>query len=384
MNPARLLLLSLTAAVVSAVAVPSARWASVAKPIPTQRLIRNLESRLRDDRRNADLLTNLARLHAYTFATKHETVPQTPDGLFESSPHSDLPAYEMVDPVNPRQRAQAARHLERAIGRYRQALNVDGEHLIARLGLAWCLEQAGQKSEAIAEYRTLFDQAWPREQGHSFTTVFKPFVTEEAGRRLLALLGASAAAEEIQHIKGRMHDVGGETRRAITPIAVPLDRAWSPQTESGHRAVFDADGSGLPRSWSWISPAAAWLVYDDRHGKIESALQLFGNVTFWMFWENGYDALWALDDNGDQMLRGSELKHLALWRDLDVDGVSDPGEVASLAHHGITALSCRHVVVQDENSPVAAYATEGVTFRDGSARPTFDLILTSGGELRRP
>ena len=375
MNPARLLLLSLTAAVFSAIAVPSARWVSLGKPIPTERLIRNLESKLRSDRRNADLLTNLARLHAYTFATKRDTVPQTADGLFETSPHTDLPSFEMVDTVHPRQRAQATQHLERAIRRYREALNVDGQHLIARLGLAWCLEQGGRKSEAIAEYRTLFDQAWPREQGHSFTTVFKPFVTEEAGRRLLALLGSSASAEEIQHIKARMHDVAGLTQRPITPLVVPLHATWSPQTPSAHRAVFDADGSGVPRSWSWISPGAAWLVYDDRGGTIDSALQMFGSVTFWMFWKNGYDALCSLDDSGDGTVSGSELKHLALWRDANINGISEPGEVTPVDAHGIVALSCRHIVVSDEDSTVAAYAQEGVRFRDGSTRPTYDLIL---------
>ena len=375
MNPARLLLLSLTAAVFSAIAVPSARWVSLGKPIPTERLIRNLESKLRSDRRNADLFTNLARLHAYTFATKRNTVPQTADGLFETSPHTDLPAYEMVDTVNPRQRAQATQHLDRAIRRYREALNVDGQHLIARLGLAWCLEQAERKSEAIFEYRTLLDQAWLRERGDTLSTVFKPFVTEEAGRRLLDLLGPNATPEETQRIKARMHDAGGGRPRAITPLVVPLDPAWVPSTAPAHRAVFDADGSGLPRSWSWISPGAAWLVYDDRGGKIDSALQMFGTVTFWMFWENGYDALCSLDDSGDGTLSGGELKQLALWRDADIDGVSDPGEVTSLNDHGIASLSCRHVVVSDEDSTVAAYATNGVTFRDGSTRPTYDLIL---------
>ena len=374
-NPARLLLFSLTTAVFSAIAVPSARWVSLGKPIPTERLIRNLESKLRSDRRNADLLTNLARLHAYTFATKRDTVPQTADGLFETEPHTDLPAYEMVDAVNPRQRAQATQHLERAIRRYRDALNVDGQHLIARLGLAWCLEQAERKSEAIAEYRTLFDLAWPREQRHSFTTVFKPFVTEEAGRRLLALLGSSASAEETQHIKARIRDVTGLTTRAITPLVVPLHAAWSPQTPSAHRAVFDADGSGVPRSWSWISPGAAWLVYDDRGGKIDSALQMFGSVTFWVFWENGYDALCSLDDSGDGMLTGTELQHLALWRDANINGISEPGEVTPVNAHGIVALSCRHTVVPEEDSRVAAYSAEGVQFRDGSTRPTYDLIL---------
>ena len=102
---------------------------------------------------------------------------------------------------------------------------------------------------------------------------------------------------------------------------------------------------------------------------------MFGTVTFWMFWENGYDALCSLDDSGDGRLTGSELKHVALWRDADIDGVSDAGEVTSLTSHGIIALSCRHIVVHDEDSSVAAYSPEGIRYRDGSTRPTYDLIL---------
>jgi hypothetical protein len=57
------------------------------------------------------------------------------------------------------------------------------------------------------------------------------------------------------------------------------------------RVRFDADGSG-PRDWTWITPEAGWLVHDaDGAGTIDSALQLFGSVTFWLFWSNGYEPM---------------------------------------------------------------------------------------------
>lgn len=106
---------------------------------------------IRSDQGNADLLVNLTRLHAYTFARKTDTAWQTRDGLYAPEPYTDLPAAEVADSVNPQQRTEAERHLERAIDRYRQALKIDGRHLIGRLGLAWCLEQAGQTAAAISE-----------------------------------------------------------------------------------------------------------------------------------------------------------------------------------------------------------------------------------------
>ena len=79
---------------------------------------------------------------------------------------------------------------------------------------------------------------------------------------------------------------------------------------------------------------AGWLVYDADGGScITSALQWFGNVTFWLFWPNRYAALAALDDNHDGELAGGEIAHLAIWRDANMNGVSEPGEVLPLSAH---------------------------------------------------
>jgi hypothetical protein len=125
------------------------------------------------------------------------------------------------------------------------------------------------------------------------------------------------------------------------------------------------------------------VVADDRDGRIESALQMFGSVTFWMFWDSGCDALCSLDDDGDAALSGRELERLALWH-ANVNGVSDRGEVRSLAAHDIVALSCRHSVVPEEDSLVAAYSTEGVWFRDGSTSPTRYSALRSSRRQSNP
>ena len=138
---------------------------------------------------------------------------------------------------------------------------------------------------------------------------------------------------------------------------------------------FDADGSGLQKSWTWITPDAGWLVFDPQQtGQITSALQMFGNVSFWLFWDNGYQALASLDDNGDGVLSGAELKGLAIWQDANRNGRCEPGEVRPLAAYGIVSLSCRHRVTAGENN-VAAVSGDGVRFTDGKTRPTYDVIL---------
>jgi hypothetical protein len=74
------------------------------------------------------------------------------------------------------------------------------------------------------------------------------------------------------------------------------------------------------------------------------------------------------------VLQGSELDGLALWRDANGNGVSDPGEVKPLAAYHIASLSTRFA--RDARHPDRiAWSSNGVTFTNGRTRPTFDLIL---------
>ena len=139
--------------------------------------------------------------------------------------------------------------------------------------------------------------------------------------------------------------------------------------------AFDADGSGLPRQWTWIHPTAGWLVHDpERKGQITSALQWFGNVTFWLFWANGYEALSALDDDDSGALTGEELRDLAIWHDRNTNGISEPGEVRPLSDHGIVGLSCRYV--DGDGITLAAFSPDGVQLTNGRTRTSYDVLLS--------
>jgi hypothetical protein len=84
-------------------------------------------------------------------------------------------------------------------------------------------------------------------------------------------------------------------------VIVPLraDAMHPDLIDPAARVSFDLDGFGA-RTWTWITSEAGWLVFDPRRtGRITSGLQLFGNVTFWRFWNTDYDALQALDDDGN-------------------------------------------------------------------------------------
>jgi hypothetical protein len=139
--------------------------------------------------------------------------------------------------------------------------------------------------------------------------------------------------------------------------------------------AFDADGTGVKKLWAWVTRDAGWLVFDPRDTRsITSTSQMFGAVSFGMSWEDGYQALGALDDNGDGSLTGKELEGLAIWQDSNGSGACDPGEMKKLAAWDIVSISCR---AEQGAIPTgcAAFARTGVILHGGQTRPTYDVLL---------
>jgi hypothetical protein len=196
--------------------------------------------------------------------------------------------------------------------------------------------------------------------------------SEEIIGYMLKLLDPTKDTQEIADLKARQTTLISMSR-AVTPILVPLadDTLLSDLVDTNATVTFDLDGSGTPRPWSWITPKAAWLVFDrDAQGQITSALQMFGNVTFWIFWRDGYAALSSLDDDHDGALQGPELQGIALWHDQNANGVSEPGEVRPVADWGLTAISCRG----EPHVGGMSWCPQGVKFSDGSTRQTYDWV----------
>ena len=342
--------------------------------VPVARLAANLEKQIAAKPGDAGLHARLARLYSMAYALKTDQI--------EMDKLTQQPFFGYMDvdhPPKPVKKADAAaaedakKHLQLAIAEYEKALALDPKHLASRLGLGWCHDQAGNKDSALKHYRQALDQAWAKESkgGGGLDTSW----TVETANYMLRLLDPKTDAEEI----ARVNDAKAKALqmpRAMTPILVPLDAntPFADLVNPDAAVTFDLDGTGLPRSWGWITPKAAWLVHDsEEQGRITSGLQMFGAVSFWVFWNNGYEALGALDNDGDGMLRGGELQHIALWHDANGNGVSDPGEVKSLASHGITALSTR----SQTHSRGFPFSPAGVVLKNGTTRPSYDWIAPS-------
>jgi hypothetical protein len=148
-----------------------------------------------------------------------------------------------------------------------------------------------------------------------------------------------------------------------TQTASPISLIIGPGDEVDGRVILTQFPLNPAKSGMWYqwraSARAPLLVYDPAHkGEISSAHQLFGEWTFGgkrvaarrhesladihdgmsVAWSNGFEALATLDTNGDEKISDTELEPLGLWFDENRDGVSQKGEVRTLAHVGITTL----------------------------------------------
>jgi len=383
--------------------------------VPIDRLFTNLQQRLVRDTNNFELTYDLARLHSMAYSTNLASIgvrtntgrPEYYPGIFCGVPRR---VYFRSSPADQK---QALAHLTNAIRLYDRAIvllkkstnePLYKEWLVLplELGHAWCLDQAGSRKDALAAYRRALALSWKKEVTGEFSIAEwmqdkwnavksgnNPLRTTRRGHigpgvcyseeiigYMLKLLDPVKDAKEIAELKDNQKTLNS-MGRAITPILVPLsDGAQLGElVDAGAAVTFDLDGSGLPRQWGWITPKAAWLVYDPKgDGRITSALQMFGNVTFWIFWRDGYAALRSLDDDDDGTLRGAELCGIALWQDSNGNGVSEAGEVRPVSEWGITAISC----AGDTDDSGAAWCPIGVTFDNGKTRPTYDWIAPSG------
>ncbi len=120
------------------------------------------------------------------------------------------------------------------------------------------------------------------------------------------------------------------------------------ETLAGKGVFFDHGGDGARERSGWVAATDGLLVRDlDGDGRITSGQELFGNSTRLKdgsIASNGFQALNDLDNNLDGLLdnNDSAWSSLQIWQDLNSNGVTDAGELYSLAQAGITAIDIRY------------------------------------------
>ena len=304
--------------------------------------------------------------------------PAKPGEMCEARTYSLGPKREIpADAVE--RAAPPSPHLRAAIHAYGKARALEPANLRTRIALAFAFDRAGRKPLARAELRFCMVEGLKRTAGLSgngseMMEWDLHVVLTEAAEHFSRIAKRYSDKRLIARVKARLAE--HPPAMYVTPILVPLEKgvAFEDLVDHGSNVAFDFTGQGGAQRLGWLNTNAAWLVWDPKdRGKISSGFQLFGSVTWVAFWDNGYQALGALDDNGDGRLSGSELQGLALWQDKNADGISDAGEVVPIREHGIVSLDYAYERVNGD----LWVSRAGVTFESGEHRATYDWQLRS-------
>ena len=368
--------------------------------VPLERLLPNVQRYVQQNPKDAHGHYVLARLHSLAFAkgTKAE-VATHPNKPLYFSPLEPFFAERPKGAGAPDQ--TALDHLAKSIHHYRIAVQLKPEEALYWLGLGWVLEQGMKFADKLPapfleKPKIVSAEEWRKQALNAYRQAFSLSIKKdllmphllrgewglpsgsiawEAGEAILRLQqGRELSLAEREELN-RIQDAIAQLKKlpiAITPIVFPISRSLSlSDLVSSRSVVFDLNGDGIKERWQWITSKACFLVWDgERTGQVTSGLQLFGSVTWWMFWRNGYEALAALDDDGNGWLEGKELDGIFVWHDKNSNGVSERGEVLPLSHFGIVRISVKATNRIGET----LFNPKGIQLLDGTFLPTYDWV----------
>ena len=293
---------------------------------------------------------------------------------------------------------EAAGHAASAIDNFNKAIELRPKNGLYHLGLASLLDQyvaflaetapdivPRQFRSIILEraresYYTAYSLSRRQDLAHREIPIagLGSLVAYEAGKAYIRLSQTGIALS--RQDKSRVSGVQTDLRKldklpfgAITPVIFTLKphASLSDLLAPARSVAFDLDGDGRIERWPWVRPTTAILVWDPaRTGSITSGRQLFGSVSWWLFFEDGYHALDALDDSRDGLLAGPELAGISLWLDTNANGKSDPGEVVPIEQTQIESLAAKASGI-DHHCPMNP---AGLTLKNGRTLPTYDWI----------
>ena len=198
-------------------------------------------------------------------------------------------------------------------------------------------------------------------------------------RNLAQIQAISAYPAGTDPLTGRGGDAAKVRLRAIVIDADEISpELVDPQTSS---TSVDVKHDGAAEQIGWVGPSSAILAYD-RNG--DGKVNVASEVDFRADVPNSRTAvqgLAAFDSDDDGMLTTADaaFARFLLWRDLNGNGVSDQGEVQSLARVGIAQVSLdASEINSDRATDLSANEVLGkvsVTLADGTTAVGFDTAL---------
>ena len=366
--------------------------------IPAERLIENATAYIAEEPNDPTGYYILARIHYLVFVNKASLV-----GTFnEENPPSIIPYWwseysQNWGTVRPTTEELVA-HAGAAQWNFYQAIALDPNNALYHLGQASLGEQYFEflqeaspapmpralASLIVNSIREMYFLAYELSVQADLEREWLPIsglngiVSYEAGSAFVRLWEGEQdlpqdVQEKIASIKANLATLEELPLGAITPIVLSLEEnsSLAELLAPAQTVSFDLDGDGRVEARPWVRPTTGFLVRDnDRDGRITSGREMFGSVTWWMFFPNGYRALDVLDDSRDGWLEAGELEGISVWFDRNSNGVSDTGELVSLESLGISSIATR-ATGHDGQSPMC---TSGLKLKDGRTLATYDWI----------
>ncbi|QYK52674.1 MAG: hypothetical protein KF824_10455 [Fimbriimonadaceae bacterium] len=385
--------LCLTAFALVVLSAAQAMWMRP-EEVPTERVIENLNAKLKENPEDWDSRLTLARVYGYAYASNSNTI-WVYDGV-------DVPSYQSVKQRGIGEPTELSiNYLKLALSNYNLVTAYEPTNGLAWLGGAFTLGESARwmkfdtpmrfwgktlvtkndyLNAQLAAYRKCFSIGLKADFDRGSTFGHEPDnLCREAGAAIIRMIESDHVGEFKPGEKEKIQDAikrSNERMVMVTPILFPVHQSLplASLINPSARTKFDLSGDRQTREWPWINAQAAWLVWDPKmSGKITSGRQLFGSATWWMMFRNGYDALDTLDDDHDQLLSGRELSGISVWHDRNSNAVSEPGEVVPASLWGIQAIRTTY----DYTSRDALTSNNGIIMRDGQTLPTYDWIPVS-------
>ena len=170
------------------------------------------------------------------------------------------------------------------------------------------------------------------------------------------------------------------------PIVIDFNKNGVTSTKLDNTVYFDHDNNGFAEATAWIEKDDGLLALDKNdNGKIDNGNELFGNHTIsntiYGYTDkkatNGYEALKAYDLNGDNVIDEKDeiFDKLKIWKDKNSNGITDEGELSSLADNNIKSIDLNYKEIAiDENSNTVKQSSK-VTLKDGSTLDANDVWM---------
>ena len=171
--------------------------------------------------------------------------------------------------------------------------------------------------------------------------------------------------------------------QSVTVVSTPLvldlngDGVQTVGVEQG--VQFDLLANGTKQNVGWVSKQDGLLAIDlNGDGQINSGAELFGDHTVLadgLLAKEGWSALAGQDTNGDTIIdaQDANFDKLRVWVDANSNGVTDAGELHTLADMHIASINLNHYAdsVQQSGNVVTAFSSYTTT--DGATHEIADV-----------